>query len=225
MGAVYRAEDVADGMVVAIKILRADWTERVDAVQRFLKEARLLAEVKNPYVANLLEVNEDAGVHYLVMEFVAGRSLAKLLEERGRFDEATALNVIAELARALADAHARGIVHRDVKPENVLVVQAEEDTPPTDLHATVQFQQPLRLDGDGMGPRVKLTDFGVARHVKQSESLSITQTGAILGTPLYMSPEQCSGKEIDPRSDVYSMGATLYHLLAGHPSKARRRRH
>jgi serine/threonine protein kinase/class 3 adenylate cyclase len=199
MGAVYRAEDEADGRVVAIKVLRADLLQRPDVLRRFHKEARLLAEVNNPHVTSLLEVNEDAGVHYLALEFVAGRSLGSLVEERGRLDEATALAVVADVARGLAEAHARGIVHRDVKPDNILLV-GELAPGATD------------------GARVKLSDFGLARHVEESASLQLTQPGAVLGTPLYMAPEQGTGlAPVDARADVYALGATLFHLLAGRP--------
>jgi serine/threonine protein kinase/class 3 adenylate cyclase len=205
MGSVYRAEDVTDGTVAAVKVLRGDWVQHAEALRRFHKEARLLAEVHNPYVANLLEVNEDDGVHYLAMEFVAGRSLGRLLAERGRLDERTALGIMADVCRALADAHQQGIVHRDIKPENILLVEevgqgnGQTTRPPSP-------------------PRVKLTDFGLARHVVESESLNVTRAGAVLGTPLYMAPEQCSGiGTVDARTDVYAMGATLYHLLAGRP--------
>jgi serine/threonine protein kinase/class 3 adenylate cyclase len=194
MGTVYRAEDVSDGRTVAVKVLRQDWAARPDAVRRFHKEARLLAEINNPYVANLLEVNEDDGVHYLALEFVAGRSAESLLQEHGQLDESEALAVMADVARALVEAHARGVVHRDVKPENI-VVQETADA----------------------APRVKLLDFGLARHVVESDSLNVTQAGTILGTLLYMAPEQCAGGALDARADVYSMGATLYHLLAGRP--------
>jgi serine/threonine protein kinase/class 3 adenylate cyclase len=196
MGEVYRAEDSIDGTIVAIKVLRSDWAKNANALRRFHKEARLLAEVNNPHVTNLLEFNEDEGVHYLAIEFVAGRSLAGILKERGRLDESTSLAVMADVARALVDAHERGIVHRDIKPDNILIADC----------------------GSGIADwKTKLSDFGLARHVEQTESMNMTQTGAILGTPLYMSPEQCNNGKVDPRSDVYSMGATLFHLLAGRP--------
>jgi serine/threonine protein kinase/class 3 adenylate cyclase len=202
MGEVYRGEDPADGTTVAIKVLRADWANKENSLTRFHKEARLLAEVNNPFVTNLLEVNEDEGIHYLVLEFVAGRSLAKLLAERGKLDEPTAVGVMADVARALVEAHERGIVHRDIKPDNILL----EDASPRASEAS-----------PGGHFKVKLSDFGLARHVDQTESLNVTQTGAILGTPLYMSPEQCNQAKVAPHSDVYSMGATLFHLLAGRP--------
>jgi len=198
MGTVYRGEDLADGSSAAIKVLRPDIARRPEALRRFHKEARLLAEVNNPQVANFIEVNEDDGIHFLALEFVAGINLADWMAARGRLDERPAMAILADVARALDSAHERGIVHRDIKPENILVVA-----------------------GTGLGgdlPRVKLSDFGLARHVIESESLVLTRYGAIIGTPLYMSPEQCAGdSRIGPTADVYAMGATLFALLAGRP--------
>ena len=136
------------------------------------------------------------------------RNLSDWLDQRGRLDEPTALAILADVARALLEAHERGIVHRDIKPANILLVSgAGQETPPD---ASPLAPHPL--------PKVKLTDFGLARHVLESESLNVTRAGAILGTPLYMAPEQCSGTgSVDARSDIYSMGATLFHLLAGRP--------
>jgi serine/threonine protein kinase/class 3 adenylate cyclase len=196
MGAVYRAEDSADGRTVAVKVLRVDHAAKRGALRRFHKEARLLAEVTNPYVTGLLDVNVDDGIHYLVLEYVAGRSLGALLREQGRLEETPALELVADVARALADAHDRGIVHRDIKPENVLL---------------------LEPDAPGARPRVKLSDFGLARHVVESASLDMTQAGSVLGTPLYMAPEQGKGSEVSPASDTYALGATLFHLLTGRP--------
>jgi serine/threonine protein kinase/class 3 adenylate cyclase len=196
MGAVYRAVDTSDGRTVAIKTLLPEHTRRPEMVRRFLKEARLLAEVNNPFVANLLEVNEDQGLHYLAVEFVAGKSAGALLDDGKPIEESYALSIIADCCRALVAAHQHGIVHRDIKPDNILLL-AEPSS-----------------DGDQVA---KLSDFGLARHVIESESLHLTRTGAVVGTPLYLSPEQCAGGLADPRSDVYSCGATLFHLLAGRP--------
>jgi serine/threonine protein kinase/class 3 adenylate cyclase len=203
MGAVYSALDTTDGTQVAIKVLRGDWAQKGTSLQRFHKEARLLAEVNNPYVTNLLEVNEDCGIHYLALEYVEGKTLGKLLDERGQLNETTALRIIADVARALVTAHERGIVHRDIKPENILLVEGQPRTTEPEAES---------------GPRVKLADFGLARHIVETNSLMVTQTGAIIGTPLYMAPEQCTGNGVvDARSDVYSLGVTLFHLLTGRP--------
>ncbi len=199
MGEVYKAIDEADNRTVALKVLLPKWAEQPDALRRFRKEARLLARVINPYVTNLLEVNEDQGIHYLVLEYVAGESLDRTLAARGKLDEPTALAVAADVARGLMDAHRLGIVHRDIKPSNILVVSALGE-------------------GAARGePRVKLSDFGLARQAIEEASQALTQSGAIVGTPAYMAPEQCEGGAVDASTDVYALGATLYHLLAGQP--------
>jgi serine/threonine protein kinase/class 3 adenylate cyclase len=217
MGAVYRAEDITDGKVVALKVLKENWSSRPQALKRFHKEARLLGEVNNPYVTNLLEVNEDRGIHYLILEYVAGKNLGRLLAEHGPLEEKAALCIMADVARALADAHERQIVHRDIKPENILLTG---DHLPDDLDATLRagIGSQFRTVGFSDGTvHVKLSDFGLARHVIESESLDMTQAGSVLGTPIYMAPEQCRGEKVDPRTDVYAMGVTLFHLLAGRP--------
>ncbi len=138
-----------------------------------------------------------------------GQSLSQFLQERGRLDEPTAVCIMADVCRALVDAHQRGIVHRDVKPENILLSIVDCRLPIEKAKSAIDNPQ---------SKMVKLSDFGLARHVVETDSLNVTQAGAILGTPLYMAPEQCSGQgRIDPRTDVYAVGATLFHLLAGRP--------
>ncbi len=201
LGRVFRATDLADGTVVAIKVLHPDVASRPAALRRFRKEARLLADARSPYVANLIEMNEDGGVHYLAQEFVSGPNLGSLIAEHGPLEESLALAIITDVARALADAHSRGIVHRDVKPENILMVRGNSDNSPLTNHP----------------PTAKLADFGLARHVVESVSLNFTREGATVGTALYMAPEQAAGGDVGPQADVYSLGATLFHMLAGRP--------
>ena len=196
MGAVWKAEDPLDGKIVAIKVLRSELALNEIALKRFHREARMLAEVESPYIANLLELNAEDGLQYIVMEFVEGQDVGACLKSRGRVSERDAVAMVADVARALREAHTRGVVHRDLKPDNMLLIAN-----PDDEHAP---------------PRVKLTDFGLAREILESEAQQVTSAGALLGTPRYMSPEQCSGTAVvDARSDVYSLGATLFHLMAG----------
>ena len=193
MGMVYKAEDPVDGTIVALKTMKPSISSSKRARRRFLKEARLLAEISNPFVTRLIEANEDDGVAFMALEFVQGQSVGDQIKASGRFDEQSGLSIIADVARGLDDAHRQGIVHRDLKPDNILVEVVEG----VDL------------------PRGRLTDFGLARQLEQSESMQVTQAGMVLGTPLYMAPEQWSNVDVGPRADVYSLGATLYHMLAG----------
>lgn len=243
MGTVYRATDRTTGGVVAIKTLHASLASRPESIKRFHKEARLLRAVNNPYVTNLLEVNEDRGVHYLALEFVPGKSLEHWIGKVGKLDEKTALRILVDLARATADAHDQGIIHRDIKPENVLIVDESNKMPDGDgeeggfeslggagefdpaktvsrlpnVQETGAWSTPIATVRFPEQFTVKLTDFGLARHEIESASLNLTGAGAVVGTPLYMSPEQCMGTPVDCRSDIYSLGATLFHLLAGRP--------
>jgi serine/threonine protein kinase/class 3 adenylate cyclase len=211
MGEVYRAEDTTNGKIAAIKVLAPELAKRPEALERFQKEARLLAEVQSPFIANLIEIGNDQGTLYLAIEFVFGQSLAGYLSEHGKLDERWALAIMCDVARGVAVAHERGIVHRDIKPENILIARASGEGSRSGVQGSVEQTETET-------PRVKLTDFGLGRHVIESESLNLTKTGAILGTPLYMAPEQCSGRgTVDSRTDVYACGATLFHMLAGRP--------
>lgn len=200
MGIVYRGVDIADGSRVAIKIIRSFDVDSPQAVRRFQKEARLLSGVQNDYVTKLYEVGEDEGMHFIAMEYVEGVTLKDWLAQSGPLPEKLALSVVADIAKGLMDAHAKGIVHRDIKPENVLL------------------QNSVTGESDLSSKRIKLSDFGIARQIDQSASMEVTQAGVMLGTPRYMSPEQCRGsKAIGPAADVYSLGITLYQMLAGVP--------
>jgi serine/threonine protein kinase len=198
MGTVYRAVDPDNDQVVAIKVMNAAMAQSQTTVDRFLKEARLLAEVNNPWVTNLLDSGQENGVPFMVLEFVDGDDLSKELNRRDRIPEEEAISIVADVARALIPAHERGIIHRDIKPGNILLTPQPED-------AKSKYH-------------VRLADFGLARHVDQSESMQLTKTGVLLGTPLYMSPEQCRGQgDIGPEADIYALGITLFALLTGKP--------
>ncbi|MEO1527101.1 MAG: protein kinase [Planctomycetota bacterium] len=199
MGVVYSATSPT-GDRVAIKVLHPEVVSRHDAVTRFHREARMLSEVQHPNLTRLIELGHDAGYHYLVLEFVDGPSLSRLMGQHGRLTERYALSVIAQVATGLDALHARGVVHRDIKPGNILIRKPED------------------LTADLKGDAVKLADFGLARSVESSDQSRVTQSGVVIGTPQFMAPEQCVGAaSIDSTADVYSMAATLFFMLCGKP--------
>lgn len=195
MGAVYRGVDEDSGAVVAVKLLKKEGVPSPKALRRFRKEARLLAELTTPGIARFIDAGDENGQLYLVTELVEGTNLNIVVKNRGAFPEREAVAIIIDLLRALADVHDCGIVHRDIKPENVVLLDG--------------------APGGGSGTRVKLIDFGVARHEDESRSLAMTREGAVLGTPLYMAPEQARGGVVDARSDIYAVGTSLFQLLVG----------
>ena len=190
MGAVYRARQLSLNRIVALKVLSPSLASDKSFVQRFQREARLAARLTHPNLVQVYNVGEHGGRRYIAMEFVEGPSVDKLIELYGRIAEGEAVDIAIGVACALSVAASQGIVHRDVKPSNIL------------------------LSAEGT---VKLTDLGLAKPVGEDD-LHITQAGAAVGTPNYMSPEQARGsQQIDGRSDVYSLGATLFHMLTGRP--------
>ncbi|MEJ7593645.1 MAG: protein kinase [Planctomycetaceae bacterium] len=213
-GTVYRATDCSNNENVALKILNSTVAQNPSMLRRFTREARLLAQVGSPYVARLLDTNSDQGLHFLAIEFISGGTLSCFMRNSGRLDERKSLRLMLDVISALTVAHQQSIIHRDIKPENILLTAAGQsflDTP--EQAGTTSGSSDF---SDAM-PFVKLSDFGLARADSSSESMAVTQDGAILGTPLYMSPEQCRGTAADTRSDIYSVGATLFHMLAGRP--------
>ena len=187
MGVIYLAHDPVIDRKVAIKLIRADLIdgqEHDDYIARFLREARAAGRCMHGNIVAIYDFAIHEGNPFLAMEFIEGANLADVLRQRGRFAPEAAVAVILQVLDALGCAHAIGVVHRDVKPANILL-----------------------LPGD----RVKMTDFGIAR----LESSDLTQDGAMIGTPSYMSPEQCRGEKVDARSDLFSAGAVLYELLSG----------
>jgi WD40 repeat protein/tRNA A-37 threonylcarbamoyl transferase component Bud32 len=189
MGVVLKAKDTKLQRIVAIKALAPRLAVSGTARKRFVREAQAAAAVRDEHVVAIHAVSDDAAVPYLVMEFIAGVTLADRIQDGGPLEIREVLRIGVQTARGLAAAHAQGLVHRDVKPGNIL------------LENGVQ--------------RVKITDFGLAR---LADDASLTQSGAVSGTPLYMSPEQARGEAVDHRADLFSLGSTLYTLCTGRPA-------
>jgi serine/threonine protein kinase/class 3 adenylate cyclase len=190
MGLVWRAEDRVEGGDVAIKLLSRDVVDQPD--KRFRREARLLAQISHPNVARFIDAAPEGDTPWIAIELVRGRTLTEVVEDRGPLDEAEASSLITQAARGVAAGHEIGVVHRDLKPDNLMVVEAEQDR-----------------------GTVKVVDFGIARRIDERESLAVTQGDLLLGTPLYMAPEQVRGDDLEPSADVYALAATLFYVLSG----------
>lgn len=186
MGLVYKAVHVPTQALRALKILGSQSSKNIKDIERFIREARTTSRLNHPNIVRLFEAKKYKETYYLALEFVDGNNLEALIQEKGSLDEKKALQICRQVALALQAAHEQKIVHRDIKPENIL----------------------FNLDG-----MVKLTDFGLA---KGMDSTNITQTGYMVGTPSFVSPEQALGKKkIDIRSDIYSLGITLFYMVTG----------
>jgi eukaryotic-like serine/threonine-protein kinase len=185
MSSVYKAHDRLLERSVAIKILHEQYTGDDDYVERFRREARSVAQLTHPNIVTVIDRGEQDGRQFIVFEYVEGENLKELLDREGPLSPEEAIDVGVQVARGLSFAHSQGLVHRDVKPQNVL------------------------LDGDG---RAKVTDFGIARSLDVE---GVTITGTVMGTSNYIAPEQARGQPVDDQTDVYSLGCVLYELLAG----------
>ncbi len=187
MGATYLARQAAMNRMVVVKVLRKELSSDSEYIMRFQREARLSGKLESENIVQVITVGDVAGYHYIVMEYVDGKDLWDLLPDEGSMDQTLSLKIALQIARALDCAEARGIIHRDIKPENILVT------------------------GGGVA---KLCDFGLARRAKGDARL--TQVGSVVGTAHYISPEQARGlADVDIRSDIYALGATLYHMVTG----------
>lgn len=185
MGSIMSATDERLGRHVAVKMLKEELAHDPRFVERFRREARAVASLSHPNIANVFDYGEHDGHHFIVMELAPGKDLGRLLRDDGRLSPERAARIGSQICEALSHAHASGIVHRDVKPANAIV---------------------------DANDRVKVTDFGIARAMGEA---TLTATGSVMGTAHYISPEQAGGAQIEPASDQYSMGIVLYEMLTG----------
>jgi serine/threonine protein kinase len=186
MATVYKAHELSLNRVVALKVLSPRLSEDTEFIKRFQREAQAAAKLNHPHIVQIYAIGEEKGIHYFAMEYIKGKTLAHLKKEEGTLTAARAIPIIKQVAEALGEAHKVGLVHRDIKPSNIM------------------------MDASG---RAKVTDFGIA-YVAEAKT-KLTREGSIIGTPEYLSPEQCEGKPLDGRSDIYSLGVTLYEMLSG----------
>jgi HAMP domain-containing protein len=191
MGTVFKAVDVELGEVIAIKTLKKDFlTQDPTALERFKSEIRLARRISHRNVVRTHDLGENSGIYYITMEYVDGKSLKDLIRARGKLPLAITLSVGKQLARALEVAHDQGVIHRDIKPQNMVV------------------------EPDGV---LKVMDFGIARLASRKPDSGMTQAGTVIGTPEYMAPEQLAGDNVDQRADIYAAGCVLYECLTGRP--------
>lgn len=187
MGAVYKAKQLSLNRIVALKILPSKLALDKSYIARFLREARVAAKLNHENIIYVIDVGESGGVYYFAMEYVEGKTVRQLLAEQTILPEPRAIEISLQITKALEHAYSYGIIHRDVKPANIMITDKESI--------------------------VKLCDFGLAKELDLKSKA--TRHGAVAGTPYYISPEQITGGDVDTRSDIYSMGATMYHMATG----------
>ena len=186
MAFVYEAKDRLLNRTVAVKVLRPEFVDDEEFLGKFKREAEAVASLSHPNIVNVYDVGEDGKVHYIVMEFIDGQNLKDIIKNEGTLDEYTALEITKQIANALSAAHKKGIIHRDIKPHNILI--------------------------SNEGRIVKVADFGIAKAVSNS---TMTNIGSIIGSVHYFSPEQAKGKYVTNNADLYSLGIVLYEMLIG----------
>jgi serine/threonine-protein kinase len=197
MGTVWVGEHTLLGRRAAIKVLLPEFTSREEIVQRFFNEARAVTAIADPGIVQVFDFGHAHGSAYIVMELLEGEAMDERLRRIGRFAPADAVRLMAQIATSLGAAHAKGVTHRDLKPENIFIVGDPAVTG---------------------GERTKILDFGIAKLAGDEASKVKTRTGMMMGTPVYMSPEQCRGAaSIDSRSDIYALGCVLFTMVCGRP--------
>src|SRR6185437_6658842 len=193
MGITYKAYDTNLRVNVALKVINAKYLESEVAQQRFMREARAAAQLRHPNVASVFHLGTSPDAFFYAMEFVDGETVESFIKRQGRIDPVIALRVVLQVTRALSAAAKHHLVHRDIKPANLMLVKEDEDF------------------------LVKVIDFGLAKSIKheENEDLATLSMGGFVGTAHFASPEQLEEKEIDVRSDIYSLGVTLWYMLVG----------
>lgn len=186
MAFVYKAKDILLNRIVAVKVLRPEFVDDDEFLGKFKREAEAVASLSHPNIVNVYDVGEDGKVHYIVMEYIDGQNLKEIIKNEGTLDEYTALDITKQIAMALSAAHRKGIIHRDIKPHNILI--------------------------SNEGRVVKVADFGIAKAVSNS---TMTNIGSIIGSVHYFSPEQAKGKFVSNNADLYSLGIVLYEMIIG----------
>ncbi|WP_296645203.1 Stk1 family PASTA domain-containing Ser/Thr kinase [Romboutsia sp. 13368] len=186
MAFVYKAKDILLNRIVAVKVLRPEFVDDDEFLGKFKREAEAVASLSHPNIVNVYDVGEDGKVHYIVMEYIDGQNLKEIIKNEGTLDEYTALDITKQIAKALSAAHKKGIIHRDIKPHNILI--------------------------SNEGRIVKVADFGIAKAVSNS---TMTNIGSIIGSVHYFSPEQAKGKSVSNNADLYSLGIVLYEMIIG----------
>lgn len=186
MAFVYQAKDKLLNRIVAVKILRPEFADDEEFLAKFKREAEAVANVTHPNIVNVYDVGQEGKVNYIVMEYVDGQNLKEIIKNEGVLDEYTALDITKQIAQALSAAHKKGVIHRDIKPHNILI--------------------------SNEGRQVKVADFGIAKAVSNS---TITNIGSIIGSVHYFSPEQAKGQSVSQNADLYSLGIVLYEMIIG----------
>ena len=195
MGKVYKARHNLMKRIVAIKMLLPHLVQNAAALKRFTQEAQAASALKHPHILYVHDFGiSEQGIPFLVMDYLEGINLATLLQEEGSLPESRAVPIFIQACSALAHAHSKGVVHRDIKPANIMLIEYE-----------------------GQPDYLQIVDFGIAKLMQPDGAEQLTHTGEVFGSPLYMSPEQCRGKDLDARSDIYSLGCVLYRCLTGRP--------
>ncbi len=185
MGRVYRVEDTKLRQEVALKLIKPEIAKDKKTIERFRNELKTARNIRHKNVCGMYDLGEDLGMHYITMEYVRGEDLKSLIRKMGQLSAGQVITIAKQVCDGLAEAHRLGVIHRDLKPQNVMI------------------------DTDGSA---RIMDFGIARSL---EAKGITGAGMMIGTPEYMSPEQVEGKEVDQRSDIYSLGVILYEMATG----------